>query len=183
MESKKALVIIDIQNDYFADGKFPLVGTLEAAKNAKLLLEDFRKKGDNIVHIQHINESESAPFFAVNSKGVEINDLMKPLATEKVVVKHYPNSFRGTELLPELQKRGVTELVICGMMTNMCVDATTRAAADLGFTCTVVADACAAATLAYDGRTVAGEDVHAAFIAGLAMFYAEILTTQNYLNK
>ena len=183
MSDKKALIIIDIQNDYFDGGKFPLVGTLEAAKNAKLLLEDFRKKNLDILHIQHIKEDPKANFFAVNTNGVEINDLVKPLASEKVIVKHYPNSFRETELLDELKNRGISELVICGMMTNMCVDATTRAAADLGFTCTVVADACAAATLEYNGRKVIGEDVHAAFIAALSLSYAEILSTQDYLKK
>lgn len=183
MENKKALIIIDIQNDYFEGGKFPLVGTLDAAKNAKLVLEDFRNKNLPVFHIQHISENAKTLFFAVSTNGVEINDLVKPLSTEKVIVKHYPNSFRETELLSILKEQDISELVICGMMTNMCVDATTRAAKDLGFTCTIVADACAAATLEYNGLKVAGKDVHTAFIAALSYFYAVTLSTQDYLRK
>lgn len=183
MKNNRALLIIDIQNDYFDGGRFPLVGTLDAAQNAKLLLEDFRKKNLPIFHIQHIKEDPNANFFAINTKGAEINPLVAPLATEKVIIKHYPNSFRETDLFHTLKEQNISELVICGMMTNMCVDATTRAASDLGFTCTVVADACAAATLEYNGRKVVGEDVHTAFIAALSLFYAEIQSTQSYLNK
>jgi len=63
---------------------------------------------------------------------------------------------------------------VAGMMTSMCVDATTRAGADLGFKMTLVPDACAAPGLEFGGRQVAAQDVHASFVAALGQFYATV---------
>jgi len=78
--------------------------------------------------------------------------------------------------LEPLKKMGVTRLVICGMMTHMCIDTTTRAAADLGFTCRLAHDACAARSLAFGGATVPAGQVHAAFLAALDETFAEVLS-------
>ena len=72
-------------------------------------------------------------------------------------------------------------LVIVGMMTHMCVDATTRAAKDLGFTCTVIGDACATKDLFIHDQSVKAKDVQNAFLAALSYFYATVVTTEEYL--
>jgi len=72
-------------------------------------------------------------------------------------------------------------LVICGMMTHMCIDATTRAAKDFGFECTVIGDACATKDLEIDGRHIMATDVHASFLAALSYFYSTVKTTKDYL--
>lgn len=74
-----ALLIIDLQNDYFIDGKMELVGINEAAQNAKRLLDYFRASKRLIVHIQHFSIKPTATFFIPNTKGVEINEIVKPL--------------------------------------------------------------------------------------------------------
>lgn len=107
---------------------------------------------------------------------------MKPLEGEKVIIKHYPNSFRETDLLEYLKSHDVTEVVITGMMTHMCVDATTRAAKDFGFDCTVIGDACASKDQQLNGKTVKAAEVHAAFLAALAFFYAEVKNTEEFLS-
>lgn len=178
-----ALLIIDIQNDYFENGTNPLVGSLEASKNAGLVLDWFRKNSLPVVHIQHIATRSDATFFLPNSKGAEIHDNVKPLAAEKVIVKHFPNSFRDTELLNYLKSQNATDLVICGMMTHMCVDATTRAAKDLGFNITLIGDACATKNLEINGQKVAATDVHASFLAALSYFYSSVKTTEEFLKK
>ncbi len=181
MDTNQALLIVDIQNDYFEGGAFPLVGALEASENAKRVLEFFREKGWPIFHIQHINTTSCATFFRQHSPGAEIHENVKPLDGELVVEKQYPNAFRGTGLIDELWKKDVKEVVLCGMMTHMCVDATVRAGKDLGVNFIVIGDACATRDLEFEGKTVAAADVHAAFLAALNFFYAEMKTTQDYI--
>jgi nicotinamidase-related amidase len=108
------------------------------------------------------------------TEGVEIHASVRPNAGEKVIQKANPNSFLDTPLEGHLRAAGVDSLVVCGMMTSMCVDATVRAAADLGFETTVVHDACATMPLEFGGRAVAAADVHAAFIAALGDGYAAV---------
>jgi len=178
--TKKALILIDIQNDYFERGKNPLIGSLEASINAAKVLQDFRKKSLPVIHIQHFS---TAGFFIPNTKGVEIHENVMPISGEKVIAKNYPNSFRETELLDYLKSNNITDLVICGMMTHMCIDATTRAAKDFGFTCVVIGDACATRDLEIQGKNVAASEVHNSFLAALNSFYSTVKNTQEYLDE
>lgn len=179
---KTALLLIDIQNEYFDKGAMPLVGSIEACENAKALLDHFRVNGLPIVHIQHhAIDAVGSFFFLPHTRGVEIHKNVKPIAHEIVVAKNYPNSFRETTLFNCLGSMCITDLVICGMMTHMCVDATTRAAKDLGFNCTVIGDACATMDLKINGQHVKASDVHLSFLAALNGFYAVVKTTKQYL--
>jgi nicotinamidase-related amidase len=176
----KALIIIDIQNDYFENGKMELVGAEKASENAKTILEIFRNKNLPIVHIQHIAISPTATFFLPNTEGVRINKNVEPKGDEKVIIKHYPNSFRETELLDFLKSMQITDLIICGMMTHMCIDTTTRAAYDLGFNSTVIGDACATKDLELDGGKVKAKEVQIAYLSALDGTFAEIQKTTEF---
>ncbi|NQV15967.1 cysteine hydrolase [bacterium] len=178
-----ALLIIDIQNDYFLGGAMELVGALKAAENAQQIIERFRSTGQPLVFIQHIARESQAAFFLADTDGVKIHENVQPAPDETVIVKHYPNSFRETRLLDFLKENEIMDLVICGMMTHMCVDTTTRAAADLGFNCTLIGDACATLDLEYNNRTVASQDVQTAYLSALNGTLARVLTTQEYLHK
>lgn len=179
---KTALILIDIQNDYFDKGTMSLVGSDKAGNNANLILESFRTDSLPIIHIQHIATSPAATFFLPNTKGAEIHDCVYPLGKEKIIIKHYPNSFRETELLDYLRTKNITDLVICGMMTHMCIDATVRAAKDYGFRITLIGDACATKDLEINGQIVKAEEVQKSFLAALNYFYATVKTTGDYLN-
>lgn len=173
---KRALLLIDIQNDYFPGGAMELVGSLEAGAKAGELLRVFRRNADPIVHMQHVSVRSGATFFLPNTKGVEIHQAVRPVDGETVVQKHFPNSFRDTRLLEHLRAQNITQLVIAGMMTQMCVDSTTRAAADLGFQSLLAHDACATKALAFGGATVPAENVQAAFLAALNGLFAKVLS-------
>lgn len=178
----KALIIVDIQNDYFENGAMELVGSLKASENAKQILSKFRSEKLPIVHIQHLSVTPGSTFFLPETEGQEIHENVKPLEGEKVIEKYYPNSFRDTGLLEYLKSQNVTELVFVGMMTQMCIDATVRAAKDLEFECTVIGDACATRDLEVNGKQVKAADVQTAFLAGLSFFYADIKNTADYLS-
>jgi nicotinamidase-related amidase len=177
-----ALLLIDIQNDYFAGGKSALEGSLEASVKAQELLAFFRERQWPIIHIQHVS-IRPARFFLPDTEGVNIHPNVTPLPDEKLIVKHYPNSFRETPLLEYLQQQQIQRLVICGMMTHMCVHAATRAAADYGFECLVTHDACATKALSFQGKIVPAEMVHAAFLAALSGAYARVLSVAEVVQQ
>ncbi len=97
------------------------------------ILNAFRYKNLPIFHIQHESKQEGAIIFIPGTEGQKINACAKPLDGENIIIKNWPNSFLGTGLLEVLKSKNIKKLVITGMMTFMCVDATTRAAKDLGF--------------------------------------------------
>src|SRR5690348_5446865 len=170
----RALVIVDIQNDYFPGGAHPLVGPEDAVAAARKVLAAARERGEAVVHVQHVWDADDASFMRPGTPGIEIHESVAPRDGEPVVQKEHLNAFLDTTLEDELRARGVDHVVVCGMMTSMCVDATVRAAVDLGFTATVVHDACAAPDLEFGGETIPAHAVHGAFIAALGDGYADV---------
>lgn len=177
---KTALLLIDIQKDYFPGGKMELVNSLEAAKKANMLLQCFREHGGHHVHIQHISLRPDAAFFIKGDSGSDIHDSVAHFEGEPIVYKHYPNSFRETNLLEMLKDWGVERIVIAGMMTHMCVDATARAAADFGFKVIVAEDACATRDLKYGDTFIPEEYVHKAFLAALKS-YGDVMKSEEVI--
>lgn len=179
---KKALLIIDVQNDYFPDGRCPLYRAKEALQTIKGLLQAFRKQTNPVIYIQHISQNQS-DFFIPNTKGVEIHQEIAPLDTDTVIVKHEPNSFYQTNLQEELIKQGVEELVVCGMMTHMCIDTTVRAAKDYAYKSILIADGCAAKDLLWEGTSITADIVQGVYMASLHQKFANVITsTEFYVN-
>ena len=177
---KKALIIIDMQNDYFADGKMALEGIENAMNNTMKLIEDAKEKGYEIFFIQHISTRKGAGFFLPGSEGVKLHKRFD-LSVGAVIEKHYPNSFRETSLQEKLQSKGIKDLIICGAMSHMCVDTTVRAAFDLGYSVELISDACATKDLTFEGETIKAKDVHSAFMASLDGVFCEVKSTQEIL--
>src|SRR5215510_133910 len=98
-----ALIIIDIQNDYFPGGTMTLVGPDAAAANAAKLLKTFREKKLPIVHVQHLSVRPGATFFLPGTKGAEIHESVRPVGSETLIQKNFPNAFRETKLLEHLR--------------------------------------------------------------------------------
>ena len=167
---KTALLLIDIQNDYFPGGKYPLANPLEAAQKAYELLQCFREHSGHHIHIQHISLKPDATFFIKGDSGSDIHDSVAHFEGEPIVYKHYPNAFRETNLLEMLKEWGIERVVITGMMTHMCVDATARAAGDFGFQVIIAEDACATRDLQYGDATIPAELVHKSFLAALKSY-------------
>ncbi len=183
MKDRETLLLIDIQNDYFPGGAFEVPGSAESALVAASLLETFRRGRGPVVHVRHIAVKPGSTFFLPGTPGSEVHDQVRPREEEPVIVKHFPNAFRETDLLETLRGLGATRLVIAGMMTHMCIDATTRAAKDLGFECTVVADACAAPGQRFGEIEVPPAHVHAAFLAALDGSYATVVVGADLLRN
>jgi len=174
----KGLLIIDLQNDYFPGGAMELVGADSAVRQAARLLVAFRERGLPVFHVQHIAKRPGATFFLPDTPGAAIHDAVKPIEGESVTAKHFPSSFRETTLLETLRKADVSSLVVAGAMTHMCVDTTVRAATDLGFTCSLAADACATRDLAFGGERVDARNVQIAYLAALDGSFASVRTAE-----
>lgn len=177
---KKALLIIDVQNDYFPNGKCELYQPEPALENIKELLTYFRENNLPVYYVQHIAD-KTASFFVPDTDGVNIHNSITPLASEKVIIKHSPNSFFETSLQEELEKESITELVICGMMTHMCIDTTVRAAKELGYNITLISDACATKYLEQNGEKLSAKVVQHVYMASLHPRFANVMTCKNFL--
>ena len=177
------LLLIDIQNDYFPGGNMEVEGSVQASVLAKELLAIFRKKNLPVIHIQHFSVRHGATFLVPGTRGADIQENVAPKEGEPIIQKNYPNSFRNTPLLDYLRGLGVRRLVIAGMMTHMCVDATTRAAFDHGFECTLVSDACATRRLSFGGKSIPADHVHTAFLAALHGIYATVVSTEDFVSS
>ncbi len=171
---REALLIIDVQNDYFPGGKNELVHAYEAEKRIQGLIAESRAIGRPIIYIQHFNPPDD-DFFLEGTEGAEISERIRPEKGDKIIVKRYPNSFLGTELDAYLESLQADTLIICGMMTHMCVDTTVRAAMDYGYQVKLAADACATMDLKLNGEVIPAETVHKAFIAALDGVFATIV--------
>ncbi|HWQ66293.1 MAG TPA: cysteine hydrolase family protein [Methanospirillum sp.] len=177
------LLLIDIQNDYFPGGTFELAHADKAGACAQILLQEARKRGFPVIHIQHQSIQPNATFFLPGTPGADIHHCVCPKPGEVIVQKNLPNSFRGTNLQDLLTRQGVEHLIICGMMTHMCVDSTVRAAFDLGYQCILAADACATRDLVWAGETIPADQVQGSFLAALSAVFTEVSSTNDILEK
>ncbi|MDX5383777.1 MAG: cysteine hydrolase [Rhodobacterales bacterium] len=177
---KNALILVDIQNDYFEGGKWPVSQMDRVGRNAAMLLADARNKGQLVVHVHH-EMPEGGPFFVAGTEGAAINAIVAPQDGEATILKHRPNSFHQTGLEQMLRDHGIDAVTICGAMSQMCIDATARAARDFGFDVTVVEDACGARDVSFAETKVPAAQVHATIMGALNGSYAKVVTTQGYL--
>ena len=171
-----ALLIVDVQNDYFPGGAMEVVGATAAGAQAAKLLAAFRRRARPVIHVRHISVRAGATFFLPDTVGSQIHESLHPVLDEPIFQKHYPNSFRETSLLAHLRSTNITGLVIAGMMTHMCIDTTTRAAADLGLTCFLAHDACATRALSSNGVQVPADSVQTAYLAALNGLFAKVMS-------
>ena len=179
-----ALIIVDIQNDYFPNGKMELLNPEKAAVNAAKILKWFRQNHkDNVFHVQHIASDPALGFFLPDTEGVKLHETVLPLEHENIIIKHFPNSFLKTDLEIKLKEKNITKVVVAGMMTHMCIDATVRAAVDLGYETTLIEDACATRDLSYQDNVVPAEQVHNAFVGALNGMYANVISSDDFLKQ
>ncbi|MDB5981302.1 MAG: cysteine hydrolase [Pseudomonas sp.] len=179
--TKQAVIVVDIQNDYFSGGKWVLNGVDAAADNAARVIAAALSRGDTVIHIRHETPSPDAPFFVPGSHGAQLHPKAKNAPGELVILKHYMNPYRETELLHVLESKGIESVIVVGNMSHMCIDAVTRASDDYGFKTTVIHDACATHDLEFNGVTVPAVQVHAAFMAALRFGYATVVSADEFL--
>ncbi len=184
MQHTTALLLIDFQNgfeqaDYFGGNR----NNPEAETNARRLLDLFREKGWPVIHTRHDSVFPESPL-RPGQPGNDINDLLQPKEGELVVSKNVNSAFIGTDLKEWLDKNGIRQLIMGGLITNHCVSTTARMAGNYGYEVIVVADA----TATFDRKGLQGELfnselVHQVSLASLQDEFAEVLTTGQVIAK
>jgi biuret amidohydrolase len=179
-----ALVIIDMQRDFIEPGGFGAslgndVSLLEAAVAPTLaLLQAWRARGWPVVHTResHLPDLSDCPpakrlrgqpslrigdvgpggrLLVRGEPGNQIIPTLAPVAGEIVIDKPGKGAFYATPLQAELQARGVTQLVVAGVTTEVCVQTTLREANDRGYDCLLVEEATASYFPAFKDATIA----------------------------
>jgi len=179
-----ALILIDLQQDYFPGGAFPLVDAEAAVCRAAEVLAMFRASGAPVLHIQHTMLPERGqPFFLAETPGHAFHPAVEPTDGEPVIVKHLPDAFAETELADQLHARRIKHLILVGMMTQVCVAATTHSGFQRGFDVTVVGDATAARDLLLDDQLIPAETVRLANLASLQGVFARVESTAGLLAR
>ncbi|WP_078082874.1 cysteine hydrolase family protein [Microbulbifer mangrovi] len=161
-----ALLIIDVQHaiDHFDSG---YRNNPDAEKTIALLLDHWRNTGLPIAHVRHASKFPESPYHP-DSPHFAFKPEVMPEGDEPVFTKSENCAFIGTRLEDWLNERGISEVVICGVLTNNSIDATVRVAAGLGYRVSVPQDATAAFPLQrLDGKLVPAEDVHWIFLSNL----------------
>lgn len=182
-EPLTALVIVDVQNFYFAGGQVPLVNPIEASLQASRLLERFRQKGWPVIHVLHLAKDQQQPTPDAGEESYRAHRNVMPRDGEVVIGKRHANGFRETALQATLERLGVKRIVLAGMQTHMCVEATARAASDLGLEVLLARDACATRQLQYGKQVVPAAQVQATALATLDGTYARVASTELILSE
>ncbi|VXC83882.1 isochorismatase family protein [Sphingomonas sp. 8AM] len=140
----RTLIVIDVQNDYFAGGALPLWQAVETEARIVAAIGATRAAGDRVVLVRHLSTAPTGPFRS-DSAGVAIRTaILDAAAGAPVVTKRFPDAFQETDLSSHLA--GTRTLLIAGMMTQNCVvfTALSRAADAVGVQ--VASDLCTAPT-------------------------------------
>lgn len=178
---KTAVIVIDIQNEYFPGGKMPIPDGMKALNNSKRIVDFAHKNGMPVFFVQHIGDAQG-PLFAKGSRFADFHKDLQPTKVDRIITKATPSSFVGTDLKEQLDKLGIKQLVVTGLMTHMCVSSTARDAVPLGFSVIIPEDATATRDLAtWDNNVVDHSVLQQAALAGVADVFAEIKTTDDLL--
>ena len=145
---KKALIVIDVQNDYFPGGRMPLWNADETLVHIVLAISRAKKQGIPVILVQHVSDpGREAPFFIDGTDGVMIHpDILKTAADAPVIIKHHADAFNGTKLNAVLDGRGIEEILVCGMQTQNCVGLTAISKNAARYKTAILSDCCTAET-------------------------------------
>lgn len=178
--NETALLVIDIQNEYF-EGKMPIPDGLKALRNNQSLVNFAHQNKMPVFFVRHLGPADG-PLFAEGSKFAEFHKDLQPGKDDRVVSKATPSSFVGTDLDKQLKQLGIKKLIVSGLMTHMCVSSTARDAVPLGYDVIIPEDATATRDLAtWDNKVVDHATLQRAALAGVADVFAEITTTNDVL--
>lgn len=178
--ARTALVLIDIQMDYFTPDKLPIPDGQRVVARAAQLRDWAGSAGIAVVHVQQISPNPASPIFAAGTRGIDIHPRLTPREGEQVIAKKLPSSFDGTELHALLKARGIKTLILAGLMTHMCVETTARGALPLGYGVIIASDACASRDLPSPDRqvTIGHQEVHRNALAAMADRFADVMTAE-----
>jgi nicotinamidase-related amidase len=172
---KRALVVIDVQNDYFS-GAHTITHPEGSYGQILRAMDVAREKGVPVALVQHVAPESALGGFKKGTSGGEITKEVRERSHEVVIEKNLPGSFTGTNLEAWLRERGIDTVVIAGYMTQMCCDTTARQALHLGFQVEFLSDATGTHAFSNAAGSVSAEELHRAALVTMAMRFARVMT-------
>ena len=181
--NKTALLIIDVQKGLDDPALGRNRNNPQAESNMALLLAEWRRREQTIIHIRHCSTEPGSPL-RPGLPGHDFKEEVRPLPAEKQFDKNVNSAFVGTGLEQWLRDGGIGSLVVVGLTTDHCVSATTRTAADLGFQVTLVSDATATfERRGQDGQVYPAEHVHSINVASLLGEFCSVRSAREVLQE
>lgn len=178
--SKRALLVIDVQNEYFT-GKLPVTYPAGSLMNILRVMDAARAAGVLTAVIQHAAPQPDSEVFRRGSREWELLSEVADRPRDILIAKSRPGAFTATNLESWLRKSGADTIVVCGYMTQMCCDTTARQAVHLGFNVEFLSDA--TGTLAFENEAgkVTAEELHRATLVTQQMRFARVISTAQWL--
>ncbi|MDQ6919153.1 MAG: cysteine hydrolase [Candidatus Dormibacteraeota bacterium] len=180
---KRALLVIDVQNEYFSGGAMPITHPPDSLKRITDAMDGAAEKGIPIVVVQHASENPEATSFRKGTPGWRLKGEVEVRKRAAVIEKTLPGSFTGTNLEAWLKENGVDTLVICGYMSQMCCDTTARQAVHLGYKVEFLSDATGTLDFSNEAGTVKAEELHRATLVTQQHRFSKVQNVEAWIDS
>jgi len=178
---KRALLTIDVQNEYFT-GRLPVTYPENSLANILKTMETAQQHDVPIIVIQHTAKAPDSPVFRKGSPEWELHQDIASRKFDILIEKNLPGSFTGTDLEKWLRERDIDTVVISGYMTQMCCDTTARQAFHLGFNVEFLSDATGTLGFSNDAGSITAEELHRAILVTQQMRFSKVMKTNDWIN-
>ena len=135
-KGSSALLVIDVQKEQF-EKSTPVHHAEQLVQNINFLIAKAREKGVPVFFVLHSADS----YLKYGSEGWQLHPQIQPIAGEPIIHKRHGNSFEDTNLQEHLRQRGVSRVVVTGLVTHGCVKATCFGALEAGYKVVLASDA------------------------------------------
>lgn len=179
---KRALLVIDVQNEYFK-GKLPVTHPKDSFQNILKAIDSANKMEIPVILVQHSNLDKDAATFKIGTDEHDIHEEVLKRDFDKIIEKNLPGSFTGTGLKPYLNENNIETVAICGYMTQMCCDTTARQAMHLGFNVEFLSDATGTLDIFNSAGKINAEELHKAILVTQAMRFSKVITTSEWIES
>lgn len=179
---KRALIVVDVQNEYFEGGALPIIYPENSFEQIKKAVEKAQEKCIVTVFVQHTSLKENSGAFMKKTPMWEFHDDIKAIKPELYIEKNHASSFVGTDLNYRLRNIGIDTVCIVGYMTQNCCDATARDASQLGFNVEFLSDANGTLAFKNSAGEVNAEELHRSFLVAQAFGFSRVLTLDEWIS-
>lgn len=181
---RRALIVIDVQNEYF-DGALPISDPTPALSLANIgrAMDAATAAGIPVIVVRHGDADPEASSFRVGSHTWELHPEVERRDRDHLVEKTMPGAFTDTQLASILAAEEIDTVAIAGYMTHMCVDTTSRQAAHRGLAVEILSDATGTLALENSGGGATGEELHRATLVAQGQFFADVVRTDDWLDR
>ncbi len=180
---KRALLVIDVQNEYFAGGALPITYPTNHLQNILEVMDAAQAAGVTTIVIRHHQPDPNSPLFCKGSKNWELHPEVAKRPCDLLIDKTLPGSFTATQLEAFLRERDIETVTITGYMTQICCDTTARQAMHRGFKVEFVSDATGTLDLENSAGSIGAADLQKAILVSQQMFISEVISKDEFLSR